>query len=497
MSAVELKNISVSFGKVQALEDVDFDVQSGEIHALVGENGAGKTTLMRVLYGAQRMDSGSVVLDGNEAKLRDSADAIRHGIGMVSQHYAIIPEISCLENLILGAEPNPLLKKSQLARRADELASSMGFEFDWHKPAETLSPAGKQKLEILKLIWRESKILILDEPTAMLSPQDADALFQNLTRLAKEGAAVVVVTHRLPEVMDYCHRVTVLRGGRKVMTQAVEQTDDRSLAEAIMGHVVEPAPTREDVKIGPPLLRAEGLKVKGERGDYAVDNASFELRTGELLGIAGVDGNGQRELIHALMGLAPVAGGRLYMGEERAPGSVADRLRWGLRLIPEDRHAEGVVEDWSLEQNAALGRQGRKPFARGGRIDRAGRRAEAQRIAERFQTKFATLGSPMRSLSGGNQQRFVAARALLEGGRVILAFQPTRGLDIDGARDVYAAIRQACESGMAALVVSFDLDDLLQYADRILVMSRGSLVEPSPGSARDRQAIGRLMVGAH
>ncbi|MFW5697336.1 MAG: ATP-binding cassette domain-containing protein, partial [Fimbriimonadaceae bacterium] len=389
------------------------------------------------------------------------------------------------------------LKKSQLARRADELASSMGFRFEWHKQAETLSPAGKQKLEILKLIWRESKILILDEPTAMLSPQDADALFQNLTRLANEGAAVVVVTHRLPEVMAYCRRVTVLRGGRKVMTQTVEETDDRSLAEAIMGHVELPAPTREDVTIGPPLIRAEGLRVKGERGDNAVDDASFVLRTGELLGIAGVDGNGQRELIHALMGLAPVTGGRLWLGEDRAPSSVAGRLRWGLRLIPEDRHAEGVVEDWSLEQNAALGRQGRKPFAKGGRIDRAGRRNEAQRIAERFQTKFASLASPMRSLSGGNQQRFVAARALLEGGRVILAFQPTRGLDIDGARDVYGAIQQACEAGMAAVVVSFDLDDLLQYADRILVMSRGKLVEPGPEAARDRQAIGRLMVGAH
>lgn len=493
---VRLTDVTKVYGHVTALDQVSLHAKQGSIHALVGENGAGKTTLMRILYGAESPKSGTITIDGEAVSFRNSADAIKAGIGMVSQHYSIIPELSCLENLMLGAEPGWFVDTRQATTRATELAKSMGYTFSWDEPAERLSPAGKQKLEILKLLWRNAKVMILDEPTAMLSPQDSDALFASLRRLAEEGATIIVVTHRLPEVIDHCQTATVLRGGRLIRTLAVSETNANELAELIVGHSVT-SPSSAPPVLGEPRLQIQKLSVKGYRGDEAVRAVDLTLHRGEIVGLAGVDGNGQRELFQALVGnLPPSAGSITFDNIDWARFSTRQRISCGLRLIPEDRHAEGVIEEWSLVENAALGLQRLAPFARGGAMDNAACEAASHRMAEKFHTKHGGVKNPMRSLSGGNQQRFVAARALDNSPGIILAFQPTRGLDIDGTAQVYAALREACQNGCCALVVSFDLDELLENCDRVVAINHGTISSPAPGEERDRQAIGRLMVGA-
>ena len=498
--AVDLRGVTVRFGAVTALEGVDLTVEKGTLHAVVGENGAGKTTLMRVLYGAQRPTEGEVSVEGRAVHFAGSADAIAAGVGMVSQHYAVIPELTPLQNLMLGAEGAALPHLTEAKSRAETLAGRMGFAFDWDRPAEELGPAGAQKLEILKLLWREARVMILDEPTAMLSPADGEALFGSLRTLVAAGATVILVTHRLPEVMDHCSRVTVLRAGRRVADLAVRDTSAAELANLIVGEdlrgstvPVERVPT---VPVAPskPTLEIRDLTVQDPRGHEALRAIDLTVRPGEIVGIAGVDGNGQRELFQALAGTAARQSGSVTLADQDlAHASPADRLAHGLRLIPEDRHEEGVVESWSLEENAALGLQRAPGLARNGRIDEPARHRWAEAVAARFKTRHGGLGLPMASLSGGNQQRFVAARALEHGPTLLLAFSPTRGLDLKGAADVYAAIREKARAGMAALVVSFDLDELLEHCDRIVVLNHGRLTEPP---TRDREAIGREMVGA-
>jgi simple sugar transport system ATP-binding protein len=492
-----MQGITKRFGAVTALDSVSLEVAPGTIHAVVGENGAGKTTLMRVLYGAIRQDEGTLEIGGKPVRFANSAEAIRAGVGMVSQHYGIIPALSNLQNLILGAEGGPVLNLREAEARAESLARRMGFKFDWHQDATELSPAGAQKLEILKLLWREARIMILDEPTAMLSPADSDALFGSMRQLTVEGATVILVTHRLPEVMEHCARVTVLRGGKWVADKAVTDTNPTDLAQLIVGGALvahEPPPARPP---GEAVLSVQGLVVRGERGNDALKQVSLEVRQGEIVGIAGVDGSGQRELFHAVAGVSrPVSGTVGIGGADATKASPAERLRGGLRVIPEDRHAEAVIEDWTLEENSALGLQRLAPLAKGGAVDTGARANWAKAVAERFKTKHGGLNMPMASLSGGNQQRFVAARALEMDPKLILAFQPARGLDLKGTADIYQAIREKCDAGAAAVVVSFDLDELLEHCDRIVAMNNGQIHFPPPGQEKDRDAIGRLMVGA-
>ena len=492
-----MRGVTQRFGNVVALDHVDLTVEAGTIHAVVGENGAGKTTLMRVLYGALQPTEGSLELEGKPNQFANSKEAIAAGIGMVSQHYGIMPELTCLQNLILGAEGGPVIDETKAAQRAESLAERMGFHFDWHRDAAELSPAGAQKLEILKLLWRKARIMILDEPTAMLSPQDGEALFASMTQLAAEGATVILVTHRLPEVMNHCRRVTVLRAGKKVAEREVKDTNPRELAELIVGGALVEHEADAARPPGDALLDIADLVIVGDRGDEALKSIALTAREGEIVGIAGVDGSGQRELFHAVAGIRKARSGRIRFGQDDVTTATPTaRIRRGLRVIPEDRHAEAVVEQWSLEENSALGLQRLPPLSKGAFVDASARRTWAQRVAEKFKTRHGGLNLPMASLSGGNQQRFVAARALEHDPKLILAFQPARGLDLGGTADVYRAIRARCDQGAAAVVVSFDLDELLEHADRIVVMNGGRVLSPSPGQERDRDAIGRLMVGA-
>jgi len=494
--AVEMTGITHTFGSFVALEDVDLSVRAGSIHAIVGENGAGKTTLMRILFGALTPTRGQITLRGKPIQLRSAADGIAQGIGMVSQHYSIIPELTCLENLMLGAEPGMWIDLDAATHRAEMLAQRMNFHFRWERPASELSPASAQKLEILKLLWREASVMILDEPTAMLSPTDADQLYSSLQDLAREGATIIVVTHRLQEVMEFAEDVTILRGGRLISGQSVARSTIEDIAEGIVGHSL--TETRKgETTTGAARVTVRDLTVLGDRGHEALKRISFQVAAGEVVGIAGVDGNGQRELFQALIGrIAPLRGTIEFDGEDVGHQPPAQRIAAGLRLIPEDRLTEGVIESWSLAENAALGLQRLPPLAKGPWTVPGARAETADRITDRFQTKFTSFDQLMGSLSGGNQQRFVAGRALELNPQIILAFQPTRGLDIHGTSQVYEALRQHARAGGAVLVVSFDLDELLEQCDRIIVLNGGDLREPSLDAAMDRQAIGALMVGA-
>lgn len=482
--ALRMEGITQDFGSVRALDQVTFQASSGQIQALVGENGAGKTTLMRILHGSLKQTSGRVELADASAK-----------VGMVSQHYAIIPELTCLENLMLGSEPGPWIDLASSESRAKGLADQMGFSFEWRSPASNLGAGESQKLEILKLLWRESQIMILDEPTAMLSPDDGEALYQSLRQLADQGRCIIVVTHRLSEVMDHCSEVTVLRQGRLIDFRPVAEVTTAQIAEMIVGHGLEPAEITPPT-LGPSALKLERVSLLDERKSLALKEVSFDLRQGEMVGIAGVDGSGQKELFQAILGLKPLSGGSVHILGTAAPAATRERLALGLRVVPEDRLEEGVILSWSLELNGVLGLQRREEVTQGPWVNREARRSWAEAAAKLFSTRHGGLDLPMSSLSGGNQQRFAAGRAMSPGGKVHLAFQPARGLDIDGTAQIYQELRRQCrEEESAALVVSFDLDELIAQCDRILVMFRGSLTAPPPGFERDRQVIGRLMVG--
>ncbi len=495
--AVEMNEVDQFFGNVMALQDVSLSVQSGHIHALVGENGAGKTTLMRILYGALKPTKAEMILNGEKYSPSSQRAAIHSGVGMVSQHYSIIPELTCLQNLMLGEEPGWKIPHSNAKQRANEISKNMGFEFDWDSQAQGIGPAQAQKLEILKLLWRRTKIMILDEPTAMLSPEDSDLLYQKLKELTTQGATVIVVTHRLPEVMQYCNEVTVLRGGKLVGHRSVSETNPEELTEMIVGRPVQIEAPGSEIP-GESLLSVQNLTVKGARGDQALNSVSFNLCAGEVLGLAGVDGNGQRELFQALWGQIPVENGTITLeGVNHTNSSTRNRIQSGLRLIPEDRHEEAVVEDWSIADNAILGLQRNPELKQGPGINQSTQIEIANRSTTRFPTKFEQIHQPLKDLSGGNQQKVVNARAFELSPKVILAFQPTRGIDINVSALVYAEFRSFIRQGGAVLVVSFDIDELLTHCDRIIVINHGEISEPPIDKARDRQAIGKLMVGGH
>lgn len=495
--AVEMRGISKQFGRVQALDNVGLSVTSGSIHGVVGENGAGKSTLMKVLYGAYQADSGEVKVNGKAVNIRSSKEAIALGIGMVSQHYGIVPELSMLDNLILGAEPAMVLDKSAIRERAGKIAASIGLNYGndiWDRDASAISASEAQRLEILKLLWREARIMILDEPTAMLSPKDGEALFGSLRALTTEGATVLLVTHRLPEIMEYCDHVTVLRGGKWITDVPVSETNPEQLSELIVGRTVSVSVRPDPVPSAAPALEVRNLSVARDRGTDAVQNASFALSPGELVGIAGVDGSGQAELFRALLGVTPTREGEvLWHGQPITSRSTSARIELGWRILPEDRLSEAIVSDWSLIDNSTLGLHRLAEFADGGKIRNQERAAFAQKAAEKFGTKHGGLDAAIGGLSGGNQQRFVAARMTESGPKFFMAFQPSRGLDIAATEDLYKAMQERCREGASGLVVSFDLDELMSHCHRVLVMFSGKVIVP-PVDA-DRDLLGRLMVG--
>jgi general nucleoside transport system ATP-binding protein len=481
VAALELDGVDKRFGAIHAVRGATLAFERGRIHAVVGENGAGKSTLLRIAAGLLEPDEGETRVSGQRLEPHTPAEAIRRGVAMVQQHFALVEAFTALENIVLGVEPvrGPLGRLDLAVARGKvaAIAREIGADISLDARVASLGVGDRQRLEIARALYREANVVILDEPTAVLTPGEADALYTTLRRLADAGRAVVVVTHKLDEVRDHADVATVMRRGSILETRAVKRTQDdvRSLADAIMGAEPTAEVARGARTAGEPVLVVKGLGVgRGLRG------VSFAVRAGEVVGVAGVEGNGQRELVRALAGLEPEYDGTV------APGPDA------LAVVHEDRHQEGLVLGATVRDNLVLGELGR--FSRRGVIDRRALEAEALRRVERAQAP-PDLDAPARGLSGGNQQKLVVARAIARERAALVVAHPTRGVDLAASRAIHGEILAAASRGAAVLVVSSDLHELRALCDRLLVLARGRISAELPAGASDAE-IGRAMLAA-
>lgn len=498
--AVLAEGLCKHFGRLKANDQVNLRVEAATIHAVVGENGAGKSTLMNMLYGVMRADSGSITLFGKRAKFDSPAAALAAGVGMVSQHYALIPEFSILENLMLtqpstGWKP---MQRAQVQTQAEKFTEGLGLNIDWNQSAGSLSVSQQQKVEILRLLMRGCRILIFDEPTAVLPPADADSFYELLHRFTDEGRTAIVVTHRLQEVVQHAHHVTVLRMGRSIadypVTTSLNLTD---LSNQIIGS--EHTPAEMELVTSAPSdelaveLRHVNINAKATRS--GLNDFSLSVRKGEVMGIAGVDGSGQAELVELLVGLRHCPAQQLLLqGTAVGHLGVRDRLRRGVRYIAEDRHSRATISEWSLIENALLGHQREPQFGQWTMQPKAMSQF-TQQIIERFRVKAESPEQSLSTLSGGNQQKLVVGRALYQCPALLVAGHPTRGLDTQSAEFVRQQITAACASGCAAVVVSYDISELVDLCHQVAVLYNGRLMGVLDGNAANREAIGKLMVG--
>ncbi|MCA0375242.1 MAG: ABC transporter ATP-binding protein [Gemmatimonadetes bacterium] len=507
--AVRMQGVVKTFGGVVANRDATLEVQRGEIHALVGENGAGKSTLMRVLSGMYAPDAGRVEVGGRDVTGWRTPAAIAAGVGMVHQHFMLVPTLTVAENVVLGQEPTSgwRIDIAKAVRDVEALCARTGLHVDARATVADLSVGEAQRVEILKALHRGATTLILDEPTAVLSPPEVQELWGVLRALRAAGGTVVLITHKLDEVVAISDTITVMRSGATVARFATAGTTPRDIARAMVGRDValhlESAPGGDATSAGAvgahadaaPALRVEQLTVRSDRGTDAVRDLSFDVRPGEILGIAGVEGNGQTELLEAIAGLRAAAHGRIALGaRDLAALDVRARADAGLSHIPEDRHRRGLVLDYSIADNLILGRQ--HHFGTRGALDMARIAANAAEQVKRFDIRPPVATLPARALSGGNQQKIVIAREMGRAFSVLLAAQPTRGVDVGAIEFIHAQLRAARDAGKAILLVSADLTEVLALADRIAVMYGGRFVTIRPASACSAEILGPFMTGA-
>ncbi|UOY03350.1 ABC transporter ATP-binding protein [Blastococcus sp. PRF04-17] len=498
---LELVDITKRFGPVVANSEVYFDLRAGEIHALVGENGAGKTTLMRVLYGMYQPDGGQIRLDGAPVRFRRPLDSIEHGIGMVHQHFMLVPSFTVAENVTLGAEPRRgrLFDHDAAHRRVREPMARLGIDLDPDTVTGTLNVATQQKLEIVKVLYRGARIIILDEPTAVLTPQETDELFRLLRRLADDGASIVFISHKLREVLAVADRITVLRNGRTVQTFASDRTEPAEVVAAMTGRGnVNLGRVERDVAAGDVVLSVRGLSTAKPEHDAALDDVSFTVRAGEIVGIAGVEGNGQSVLAEALIGTVAPAGGSITLADHSLDRlTVADRRNAGLSYVSEDRHLEGLpINGTVLEGLAANRLRGRRSLRALGPAFTRAVKAWAAAVVGQYAVKTSSLDAHCATLSGGNQQKIVIARELEDEPRCLVLAQPTRGVDLGAIEFIYDRIVEATRRGCAVVLISADLDEILRLSDRVLVMYRGCVVADEPAQRTSREELGMHMMGA-
>jgi ABC-type uncharacterized transport system ATPase subunit len=494
---LELKGITKRFPGVVANDSVDFELRAGEVHALLGENGAGKSTLMNILYGLYHPDEGEIRMRGEPKRISSPNEAIDLGIGMVHQHFMLIPVMTVAENIVLGVEPNrgPFINMDEARERVREISKRFGLAVQPDAKIESISVGQQQRVEILKALYRGAEILILDEPTAVLTPQEADELFAILRSLQAEGKSIIFITHKLHEVLDIADRITVLRRGRTIETVPREGATEDSLATLMVGREVLLRVDKGASTPGDTLLRVEDLQVRDERGLEAVRGVSFDVRAGEIVGVAGVDGNGQSELIDAITGLRKIEAGTVVVAGTDVTGEGAkDSLDAGLGHIPEDRHRRGLILDFTLAENLALHDYDHAPNSRLGWLFPNRLVQVAKRLLREFDVRGGSPQTPAASLSGGNQQKVVIAREVNRNPQVLIAAQPTRGLDVGAIEFVHRRLVGERDEGRAILLVSFELDEVLSLADRILVLYEGRIVGEFDPSVSE-QELGIAMTG--
>ena len=495
---LELRGITKRFGSLVANDQIDLVVEPGQIHALLGENGAGKTTLMNVLYGLMHPDEGEILLDGQPAVFRSPADAIRAGIGMVHQHFMLVPVFTVAENVTLGVERTRglgLLDRRRARRDVLELSERYGLNVNPDTYVENLPVGTQQRVEIIKALLREAGVLILDEPTSVLTPGETEDLFRVVRELKAGGRSIVFISHKLKEVQAIADTITVIRRGRVVGERPAAATD-AELAALMVGRPVELKVRKGPARPGEVVLDVRGITASDDHGKAAPDDVSFQVKAGEILGVAGVQGNGQTELCEVLIGLRPAASGSMLLdGKDLTRAAPRDRLRAGFGYVPEDRQEDGLVSDFSVAENLVLDVYDRPPFASGIALDLDAIGANAaSRVAE-FDVRTTSADRPVGTLSGGNQQKVILARELSRDVRLLLASQPTRGLDVGSIEFVHRRIVEERDRGVAVLIVSSELDEIYALADRIAVMYEGKIVAFRPPSVPVGE-LGLLMAGA-
>ena len=494
--AVVLAGITKRFPGVVANSDVSLTVRTGEVHALCGENGAGKSTLMKILYGMQPPDEGTIAVNGEQVRFRSPSDAIKAGIGMVHQHFMLADNLTVLENVVLGAENLYGIGKKARAR-VRELAGAVGLEQDASTLVERLGVADRQRVEILKVLVRGARIVILDEPTAVLVPQEVDELFDTLRTMRADGYTFLFISHKLDEVRAIADSITVIRRGTTVGTVDPKTVTSRQLAEMMVGSELPSPETRTSTVTDKEVLRVEGLVLETPDGRAILDDLDLVVHSGEVLGIAGVEGNGQTELVETLMGIRKAASGRVSLnGANLTRAGTLARREAGIGYIPEDRTRHGLLLTEPLWANRILGYQTRKPTSHGAFLDIAGARQDTQRIVDQFDVRTPGIEVAAASLSGGNQQKLVIGRELSGDPVLLIASHPTRGVDVGAQAAIWDHIRNARAAGLAVLLVSADLDELIGLSDSIKVMLRGKFVADADPATVTPEDLGSAMTGA-
>ncbi len=497
---LELRGVTKRFPGVLANDHIDLTLNEGEILALLGENGAGKTTLMNILYGLYTPDEGQILVRGTQVGIHNPNDAIEHGIGMVHQHFMLVPVFTVTENVMLGAESvrgGVFLDRAAAARRIREISSRFGLKVDPGALVESLPVGVQQRVEIIKILYREADVLVLDEPTAVLTPQEAEDLFMIIRSLVAQGKSVVFITHKLKEVLAIADRVVVLRGGRVVGSTTPAQTTEAELAKMMVGRECILQVAKAPAQPRGVVLDVQGLSVADDRGAAAVRDVSLQVREGEVLGIAGVQGNGQTELVEALAGLRRVATGRVtILGRDMTQASPRTVTETGTAHVPEDRQRDGLVLSFPVQDNLVMNTYYLPPFAKGSGLQQEQIERAATRLVAQFDIRTPNVSVPVSNLSGGNQQKVIVAREFSRPIRLLVASQPTRGLDVGSIEYIHNRIIQKRDEGCAVLLVSPELDEIMSLSDRIAVMYEGQIVAVMPAQEATREKLGLLMAGA-
>lgn len=498
---LEGQGISKHFPGVLANDHVNFDLHKSEIHALLGENGAGKTTLMNILYGLYLPDSGVVQVNGKTATIHSPKDSISLGIGMVHQHFMLIPVFTVAENIMLGEESihyGVMLDQKAVAKRVRELSHQYGLEIDPDALVGQLPVGIQQRVEIVKALYRNAQILILDEPTAVLTPQEADELFVIMRGLTQRGVSIIFITHKLKEVLAVADRITVMRGGKVVGTCKPNETDEPKLASMMVGREVILKVDKGPAKPGDEVIKVQNLKVCDLRDLEVVRGVSFNVNAGEILGIAGVQGNGQTELVEALTGLRPISGGKMWFaGKDMTGRSPRPITETGMAHIPEDRQRHGLVLPYTVADNLVLNTYYRPPFGLHNVLQPKAIDSNAERLIQEYDVRTPSPYVPVAKLSGGNQQKVIVARELSHNVKIVVANQPTRGLDVGSIEYIHKEIIKMRDRGVGVLLVSAELDEIMALSDRIAVMYRGEIVTTVDAAKVTREQLGLWMAGAH